>query len=366
MKRLILSAFLALCGCIAFSQTLGEIRVFAGNYAPSGWVICDGSPLSTTAYSSLYTLLGTTFGGNGSTTFALPDLRQKVAIGAGQGNGLSAYNIGKTGGETNTTLSSNNLPQHTHAMAIPVTQSAGNQDTPAGGYPAITTGNTYATSSNSSMATNSISGTLTSAGGTTSISNMQPYLTINYIICTMGLYNSFDWPILGEIRLLAYNSTLPSGYLPCDGRTLNISAYQALYSLIGAKFGGNGTSTFALPDLRSRIPIGFNSNGTYPVGKTGGTETETLTVNNLPSHSHTATATTSVYSGIGNADSPVGNYPAINPQRGNEFSSASTSTITGTTNATGNASPTPVNNMQPYCTIQYVICTEGIYPTKSN
>ncbi|MDP4207542.1 MAG: tail fiber protein [Bacteroidota bacterium] len=167
--------------------------------------------------------------------------------------------------------------------------------------------------------------------------------------------------------MLAYNSTLPNGCMACNGQLLAINQNLALFSLLGTTFGGNGQTNFALPDLRSRIPIGQGSSpyGTYTTGEQAGTESVTLTTANLPAHSHTGTFTTKVFSGIGNANTPVNNYPAINPQRGSEFSTVTdgSSVNLGNTSITGSA--TPINNVQPYCTIQYVITTAGVFPSQN-
>lgn len=98
---------------------LGMIIQVGFNFAPSGWNICDGSTLSISQNTALFSLLGTNFGGNGTTTFQLPDLRGRVAIGAGQGPGLSLYNVGQRGGAENVTLTTANMPAHTHSASTP-------------------------------------------------------------------------------------------------------------------------------------------------------------------------------------------------------------------------------------------------------
>src|ERR1700710_1746158 len=95
---------------------LATILLFAGNFAPSGWAFCNGQLLAIAQNQALFSLLGTTYGGNGIQTFGLPDLRGRVPIHFGQGPGLSSYSIGQSGGTENTTLLLNNLPQHNHAL----------------------------------------------------------------------------------------------------------------------------------------------------------------------------------------------------------------------------------------------------------
>jgi microcystin-dependent protein len=364
MKKYFYTLLLALYSSLSFAQEgmIGEIRLFAGNFAPVNWAFCNGTKYNISLYETLFSLIGTTYGGDGVTTFAIPDLRARVAVGAGQGTGLSQYYLGQNGGSATMTYGVKNLPSHTHTAAVMSSSNAANADSPAGNSPAATSANTYNETSNAEMATNSLAVTLASSGKGQPQNNVQPYLGIHYIVCLNGYYNTIDDPYMGEIKLTAL-SNIPTGWLPCDGRILYITQNQALYALLGNTYGGDGKTTFALPDLRSRVPIGISA--THPRGQIAGTETETITINQMANHSHSGSATTSVYSGIGNADTPVGNYPAINPQRGNEFSTSSTaaSTVgTVTTNAVGNGEA--ISNMQPYTTVQYIIATTGIFPTR--
>lgn len=170
---------------------LGTIIIFAGNFAPVGYAFCDGSLLSIQQNAALYSLLGTTYGGNGTTNFALPDLRSRVPVGAGQGQGLSNYSPGQTGGAENVTLSANQIPSHTHAAAC--NTSPGTQASPAGavwaegpGGKGTTSPNQYAADSNGTMAASAIG----SAGGGQAHTNIQPVLALNYIIATQGVFPS--------------------------------------------------------------------------------------------------------------------------------------------------------------------------------
>src|SRR5512136_2572601 len=93
---------------------VGEIRMFAGNFAPQGWMFCEGQLLPISQYDALFNLIGTTYGGDGINTFALPDLRGRVIVGPGQGSGLSNYVLGQQGGVETVTLTTNQIPQHSH------------------------------------------------------------------------------------------------------------------------------------------------------------------------------------------------------------------------------------------------------------
>jgi len=162
---------------------LGEIRVTGFNFAPRGWALCDGQLLPINQNTALFALLGTQFGGNGQTTFALPDLRGRVPIHQGQGPGLTPRTIGETGGAESATLNVAQLPPHTHtALASGGAQTT---DRPAGAYPAV--GGVYSTAApDVTMAP----GTIASTGGGQPLPTMPPYLTVNFIIALQGIFPS--------------------------------------------------------------------------------------------------------------------------------------------------------------------------------
>jgi microcystin-dependent protein len=166
---------------------LGEIRMFAGNFAPQGWMKCEGQILSIAQNSALFSLLGTTYGGNGTTTFALPDLRGRAPIHSGQGPGLSVYSLGQQGGTESTTLTVNNLPAHNHAINGIVED--GNSPSPTGNFPAGTKllDPEYA---NTGTVTQMNANMVGNTGNSNPINNMQPYPTVTYIIALQGIYPS--------------------------------------------------------------------------------------------------------------------------------------------------------------------------------
>ena len=364
---------------------LGEIKMFAGSFTPAGYAATDGALLTISTRTALYSLLGTSFGGNGVSTFALPDLRGRTVIGAGAPT--SANPIGNANGQATVTLALGNLPAHTHGLTTGNSGSAGsgqgfenrqpslavsmqpatelttsslgnlgtirmfghghvfrdlNGATLSGlDYPIFSEqiGTSYggdgapdflapdfrgrallgagqgAGLSNRSIAetggaTNSVLtasnlpahahsfafGPTASTGGGIPTSNMQPYLGVEFYICVAGFFPSgtgagTDGPFLGEIRASAITVGTkpdPSVWLPADGRILSIAPNNALFSVLGASYGGNGTNTFALPDLRGRVPVGAGSGpaGTYTLGQQIGTENLALSVTNLPAHTH--------------------------------------------------------------------------------
>ncbi|MBP7460915.1 MAG: phage tail protein [Candidatus Delongbacteria bacterium] len=165
----------------------GEIRPVAFNYAPHNWAICDGSLLSVNDYSDLYTLLGTTYGGNGTTTFALPDLRGRVPMHKGTGQGLTPRFQGQAFGTETVTLTTSNLPQHHHDLKATTTQ--GTQTSPQNNIPAAVTYSNYYNADPGTfvkMDEQSVS----AVGGSLSHNNLMPYMTINFIICVHGIYPS--------------------------------------------------------------------------------------------------------------------------------------------------------------------------------
>lgn len=176
-------------------EYIGIIKLFAGNFAPRGWMFCNGQILSISQYQAVYSLLGTYYGGNGQTTFALPDLRGRVPVGAGQGAGLPSIVQGQTGGAATTTLTTANLPAHTHGQQF--VSGAATADTPAAGLSLAQTngsvpgtGDTTTTNIYGSAGAPVAGGQTAAAGGNQPVSMMQPYLGLNYIICVEGIYPS--------------------------------------------------------------------------------------------------------------------------------------------------------------------------------
>lgn len=165
---------------------VGEIRMFAGNFAPQGWAFCDGQLLAVSQNDALFSLLGTIYGGDGRTTFGLPDLRGRVPIHAGQGPGLSERRLGSKGGEEKVTLTVNQLPSHSH----PAQGSAdtGVDANPAGNFLAgSTVVQPYVQETpDTGFAANAIS----SVGGSQSHTNLMPALAVHFIIALFGIYPS--------------------------------------------------------------------------------------------------------------------------------------------------------------------------------
>jgi microcystin-dependent protein len=166
---------------------LAAIFLFAATFAPRGYAFCNGQLLSIAQNTALFALIGTTYGGNGTTTFALPDFRGRVPIHPGQGPGLSNYTLGQLSGSENTTLLVSNLPQHNHSLVA--TSEAGSTSDPTGAY----LGNTGALDreyNTSGTLVNMNAGAVGLTGGAQPFNNLQPYLAVNFIIALEGIFPS--------------------------------------------------------------------------------------------------------------------------------------------------------------------------------
>lgn len=169
---------------------IGEIRLFAGNFAPKNWAFCNGQLVAISSNTALFSLIGTFYGGNGTTNYALPDLRGRVPLSQGQGPGLSNYVLGEQDGVDSVVLLSSNMPAHSHLVNC--NSAAGFQPghatkaDPAGNFPATQSAGSaiYQAAPNSNM-----NGAMTGvAGQGLAHDNHQPYLALNFIICTNGVF----------------------------------------------------------------------------------------------------------------------------------------------------------------------------------
>jgi len=161
---------------------IGEIRMFGGSFAPAGWAFCDGQLLPISENDALFTLIGTTYGGDGQETFALPNLQSRIPIHAGQGSGTSNYQLGESGGVEQVTLTINQIPIHTHP---PLAATAGGSDSPGNNFWATSnSGKPYVAPPASAAMNPQTMGP--PVGGSQPHDNLLPYLCVTYIISLFG------------------------------------------------------------------------------------------------------------------------------------------------------------------------------------
>lgn len=166
---------------------VAEIRIFGFNFAPRGWAFCDGQLLPLSQNTALFSLLGTTYGGNGASNFALPNLQGRAPMHPGQGPGLSLHDLGETGGSETVTLLANEMPNHNHGLRA--SQGDGNEISPNNQLFATGIGGvaTYAPA-NAGATTPLDAGAIALSGGGLPHNNMQPYLTLNFCIALQGVF----------------------------------------------------------------------------------------------------------------------------------------------------------------------------------
>lgn len=172
---------------------IGYVTAFAGNFAPRSWAFCQGQIMPISQNTALFSILGTTYGGNGQTTFALPDLRGRSVIGNGQGPGLSPHDLGEMAGSENETMTVLTMPAHAHTATLQITPKANttaDSNTPANSVYATPAAGDLLYGPGASANMHTYPGTLTTgfnAGGTP-FSTLHPVLALNYIICLQGVF----------------------------------------------------------------------------------------------------------------------------------------------------------------------------------
>jgi microcystin-dependent protein len=278
----------------------GEVRLFAGNFAPLGWAFCHGQLLTRTNNLALFSIIGTAFGGDGTNTFALPDARSRGVASIGQGPGLSPISLAERSGLTQTTLLPFAMPIHTHPLPT---------------FYGIDSG---------------------PAGSNGPRNNRQPYLGLSTVFYLQGnnplaAQTAYE-PFVGEMTMFASGHGFPNA-VQAQGQVFGISANSFLYSIIRTNFGGDGATTFWLPDLRGRFPlsIGRGTGQTaHTLGEKFGTESVTMTTAQMPSHRHT--------------------LPSVPP-------------IALTTDTAGSNQPQSL--LQPSLAVRFLISTNGQVPSSS-
>lgn len=277
---------------------LGEVRLFAGSFAPSGWAFCHGQLLNINDYETLFFVIGTDYGGDGETTFRLPDFRGRTILGKGLGPEGITRVVGERGGSNQIMLSLTNLPLHNHSLPPPDSANGS-------GY----------------------------TGDTLPYSNMQPYLAMPIVFWRTAIFPSPDQstgePFIGQISFFAghYNLNNP---MPASGQLLPINQNQAIFAVIWTNYGGNGQTTFAVPNLNGRTPMGIGAGpgpANWALAQQTGFVNSVLTADQLPAHEHAATS-------LGINTGPAG-------------------------------SGAPLSFMKPSLAIHYILCTNGFYPPRT-
>lgn len=168
---------------------IGQIQLFGFNFAPQGWAFCQGQLLAISSNTAMFSLLGTIYGGDGRTTFGLPDLRGRVPIGPGNGPGLPSYSLGQKGGQYSITQNINTLANHNHTgtVSMAVSSATGEEITPVGNVMAVHAG-AFNEDADASAASSAL--TTNPAGGNQAISIQNPYVAIYYSIAIFGIYPS--------------------------------------------------------------------------------------------------------------------------------------------------------------------------------
>lgn len=330
---------------------VGEVRMFAGNFAPAGWAFCNGQLLPISENETLFQLIGTTYGGDGQSTFALPNLQSRIPL--HQGNG---FILAETGGVEEVTLTVNQIPAHAHTAGV--SSKFGSTNSPDGTVVARSTLNQFTDTVGAKATQMGNVSSVGPSGGSQAHNNLQPYLTIHYIISLFGIFpqqgsgSDGTEPFLSEIRWVAFNFT-PSGNALCNGQLLPINQNQALFSLLGTTYGGDGRVNFALPNLQGKVPIHVGNGHT--LGETGGEQAHTLSISEMAEHTHSITASS--------------NPATFKNAQNNIFGVTSTSSYayeadnvsnSVTANVGGNQ---PHLNMQPFLTLTAIIALTGVFPS---
>ncbi|HYM01970.1 MAG TPA: tail fiber protein [Stellaceae bacterium] len=173
---------------------IGELMIFAGNFAPRGWALCDGQLLAISQNQALFSILGTTYGGNGTQTFALPDLRGRLTLGVGQGPGLNVYDLGQTDGEQSHTLIAAEAATHTHSVNAVNNGNTGGSKAPGGGVLlgapyAVETGSPPVPFYSNAAPSQVLNGqSVGLAGGSQPHNNLMPSLVVNWCIALQGIF----------------------------------------------------------------------------------------------------------------------------------------------------------------------------------
>ncbi len=339
---------------------IGTVICVPFNFTPRGWLACDGAAYPIKQSLPLAQILGNAFGGSPGVRFNVPDLRSRAPRHVGSPNSRGSH-----GGSEQSTLTLGNLPSHNHSFQA--SPDPANLTAPSEALLAAATArgvNIYTV--NSALVPLS-PGAILPVGGNQPHSNIQPYVAMNFIIADQGVFPNPEGPgvndddlFVGEIRIFA-STLIPSNWTPCNGQLLAIASNQPLFNLIGNAYGGDGQTTFALPDLRGRLPLGAGqapSLSNYKLGQSGGIEAVPLSINQMPPHSHNAVASSEQVA----LSDPSGNFLSIQAQAFNtQPPDVTLNARTVGTTGTGIGH----DNMMPSLTLNFCICLAGTLPSRN-
>ncbi|RTE86078.1 MULTISPECIES: phage tail protein [Gammaproteobacteria] len=347
---------------------LGEIRLVAWDIIPNWWQRCDGSLLPLNQNTALFSLIKTTYGGDGTTSFAVPDLRGRVPICVQKpSNNQPQINLGQLLGEESVTLTKEQMPIHDHSLMMSTTQ--GDSNDPAGrSIGAAQLGGFISGSSNQIVQLSSAA--VAQSGEGKAHNNMMKSVALNYIISLQGLYPENAPPIgqslafMGEIQAFPFNQ-IPKGWLVCDGSSVSNSEYGWLFNLLGHKFGGSGDN-FNLPNLIHCAAIGYGQGPNLTeraFAESLGENECTLEVEEMPSHDHWWM----MANVPGTETSPPQNGLLANIRGAVEFDTSPN--LNNTVNMNSNILATSGSseaheNRQPVVGFVYCICTNGLFPSQ--
>jgi len=347
--------------------TLGEIRFLAGSTfeLPNGFAECDGQLLLIRDNELLFQLLGTTYGGDGQTSFALPDMRSRLLMGAGPNHPL-----GSSGGTETVTLTEAQMPSHTHTLQASTDDGIANDPLAKvlakGDHPFSKRIYRQQVAN-----TNMDAAAISNAGGGAAHTNMPPFLNIRCVIAILGTFNAISEPLLGQLQWLAYDPASVggiSGTFPCDGQLLSIAQNTALFSLYGTTYGGDGRTTFGIPDLEDRFVLG-QGNGpgltNRQLGSRAGTETVTLTQAQMPIHTHSL----NVNNDMSGADSidPQNNVlgKGISPIYHDIYGPPNSLTQMHASAVSSVGGGQSHNNMPPSLALHCLVMANGLFPSRN-
>jgi Microcystin-dependent protein len=332
---------------------IGEIRIFGGNFAPKGWLFCNGQELVIRENTVLYGLIGTSYGGDGITHFKLPDLRGRLPV-----HNNAQLPLGKAFGAETVKLDSRDLPAHTHEPMAHST--AADSTSPENHYWGNSTGvSNYLTAVHPNAEMHALS--IAPSGGGQSHDNMMPSLAVSFIIAVEGYSpqrtgHGLDEQFVGEIRAFAFNFA-PSGWEPCNGQKRVVNQDLQLYTVIKDIYGGDRKQSFNLPNLQGRVPV--QAGRGIKLGEQGGESIHKLALNEMPAHTHQIYGSNTVPS-----STAVAKMSWANPSSPKIYAADSDTKMNHEAIVSAGGGQ-PHENQQPSLAVSFCIALTGVNPNSN-